>query len=166
VGHLGGQRALPDALLQEKARDEGFPLFYRRNFGRAVATLLSAGASTGEAADAVQEAMIDLYRRCGAVEYPSRWVQTAAFRTWMHQKERQRRVRPVDAIEHFDLLCSDDQNAMVELRADLLTVARRLPTAQGQVLALHVKGLSHKEIAHSPLSAPQRSGQPSVNTGG
>jgi RNA polymerase sigma factor (sigma-70 family) len=94
-----------------------------------------------------KKAMIDLYRRCGAVEYPSRWVQTAAFRTWMHQKERQRRVRPVDAIEHFDVLCSDDQNAMVELRADLLTVARRLPTAQGQVLALHVKGLSHKEIA-------------------
>jgi RNA polymerase sigma-70 factor (ECF subfamily) len=107
-------------------------------------------ASASDAADAAQNAFIDLFSRWDAVGSPRAWVRTVAFRHMVRQKARDQALlhklsdtpdpEPWSAPASGPLDIFDEQQAV-------LTALRHLPEAQRQVIALVYDGFSTREAA-------------------
>ncbi|HET6858549.1 MAG TPA: RNA polymerase sigma factor [Streptomyces sp.] len=120
--------------------------FFRKHFPRLVKALAVVGATTEEAQDVVQEAMVELLFIWPNCRYPYAWVRKVAWHKYLgtvagerrrQEKEREARIASFTPVEPVE----PDEGAWVR---QLLS---ELPARQRAVLALFVDGYSNAEIA-------------------
>jgi RNA polymerase sigma factor (sigma-70 family) len=127
--------------------DIAYAMCYEAEMPRLLRSLLRAGASEHNAADAAQHAFTALLRRWGTVHDPGPWLRTVAFRQLLRQARW--REEPIREQAHAARLALPFA-ARIELREEeqrVLAVIRQLPLTQRTVFALYYDDLSHKEIA-------------------
>ncbi|NGN64173.1 sigma-70 family RNA polymerase sigma factor [Streptomyces sp. A7024] len=125
----------------------GFEAFYRETTNHLVAFLINQGASLHLAADIAQETMIKAYQRWSGIDSPRAWVHTVASRALIREFSSTRE-RPVGELpEPTSLLPGVGDVVEWELRDHALTVLRRLPPRQRQVVAWTLSGFTPGEIA-------------------
>lgn len=126
--------------------------FYTAQYLRMVKVLVLLDATVEEAEDAVQKAMMDFIRRCQRVQapdHPAAYVQRAAIRYFVKERQRERERLPRELRgghlvieEHLDtwMSCLEDNQYIKYL-------LRCLTPTQQQVIRLVMDGLSTREIA-------------------
>lgn len=130
-----------------------FEAFYEAKYRELVKILmLSSEASFSEAEEAVQDAMLDFYRRSKAgqaVSNPAAYVRTAARNFFVKARQRERE-RPTRELRHAcitpevrpdDALTASSEEEHVEQRLGCLTAAQR------EVVKLVMDGMTTQEIA-------------------
>jgi len=131
---------------------EQFEEFYRAQYLRLVKFLVLLDATVQEAEDAVQKAMLDFWTRCRAGKiprYPVPYVQRAAVRFFIKERQRERERLPRELRgghlvieEHLDDGLEElEDNQYIELLLECLTPMQR------SVIKLVMDGLSTHEIA-------------------
>lgn len=131
---------------------EQFKEFYTAQYLRLVKFLVLLGATVEEAEDAVQKAMLDFWKRCRAgkaPEHPVAYVQRAAFRFFIKERQRERERLPRELRgghlvieEHLDdKLAELEDNLYIEQLLEYLTPTQR------KVIKLVMDGLLTREIA-------------------
>ncbi len=123
-----------------------FGTCYHAEMPALVRFLIQCGANRHDAADAAQEAFIELFRQWPTVRKPRQWLRTVAFRIFLRQPvdptspPQTTRDRPgtLSASDSFDLR-QEEQHVL-----DMLNL---LPTAQRAVLALHYDQFETRDIA-------------------
>jgi RNA polymerase sigma factor (sigma-70 family) len=137
-----------DALAQEA----DWAAFFRTEWPSVVRQLrVSFGeASTSDAADAAQNAFLDLFRHWGEVNSPRAWVRTVAVRHMMRQSTREQalRLKLSDAVNPA-LSCPPASGPLevFDQEQAVLAFLRQLPETQRQVLALVYDGFTIREVA-------------------
>jgi RNA polymerase sigma-70 factor (ECF subfamily) len=130
---------------------EQFEEFYTAQYPRLVKFLVLLGATVQEAEDAAQKAMLDSWKRCRAGQVPKHpvaYVQRAAFRFFIKERQRERDRLPRELrgshlaiAEHLDDgLAELEDNQYVEHLIEHLTSVQR------SVIKLVMDGLSTHEI--------------------
>jgi RNA polymerase sigma factor (sigma-70 family) len=130
---------------------EQFEEFYTAQYLRLVKFLVLLGATVEEAEDAVQKALLDFWKRCRAgqvPEHPVAYVQRAAFRFFIKERQRERERLPRELRgghlvieEHLDDgLAELEDNQYIERLLENLTPVQR------SVITLVMDGLSTHEI--------------------
>lgn len=122
--------------------------FYREAVPRLVAFLRWQGAPLSEAADCVQETMIEAFRRWSTIRHPYAWCRLVASRRYVrlvatNREDLAAEVEPAGA----PLLGPEDAFAELEQRHNVLRVLDSLAARQRQVLAWTYDGATPKEIA-------------------
>jgi RNA polymerase sigma factor (sigma-70 family) len=131
---------------------EQFKEFYTAQYLRLVKFLVLLGATVEEAEDAVQKAMLDFWKRCRAgkaPDHPVAYVQRAAFRFFIKERQRERERLPRElrgghlvTEEHLDdKLAELEDNLYIEQLLECLTPTQR------KVIKLVMDGLLTREIA-------------------
>jgi RNA polymerase sigma-70 factor (ECF subfamily) len=125
-----------------------FTAFYTTSVPRLVAFLRWQGASLPDAADCVQDAMAQCYRRWSDIESPYTWCRVAASRLYARRIARVLED-PVEDLERAGqpLLAPDLDIDEFEQRHDFLRLLDQLPPRQRQVLAWTYDGATPTEIA-------------------
>ena len=136
--------------------DDEFSDFYRTNFTKLVAYLLTVfEAGLDEATEAVQTAMNEVVVRWEKVEHPMAWCRTVAKRAFLKRKfsaEESFADFPPTA-EPLLTSAPPDQQSVVD-RDHMLSLVRRLPEKQREVIALQLLGLSRRDIAKATDATP------------
>ncbi|MFI9008814.1 RNA polymerase sigma factor [Actinosynnema sp. NPDC053489] len=131
------------------AGSEAFDEFFRRELAPLVAFVRRAGFGWEQAKDAAQEAMIKAYQDWTGIRRPRAWVRSVAHRVAVAEVVRARDgvLRAVSggwtASTHHD----PDVAALGEEHERLLAALRALPGRQRLVMAWHLDGFDHVEIA-------------------
>jgi RNA polymerase sigma factor (sigma-70 family) len=137
-------RTTPRLRAGSESTDE-FAAFYRKNFKPLAAFVLMHGASLVEAADIVQDTMIEAYRSWDRIDHHRGWAYRVASKTF----GRRRFAAAEDLVavppEPAPPLCGDIENW--EQQQDLLTALAVLPPRQQQVMAWTLSGFRPAEIA-------------------
>lgn len=126
--------------------------FYAAQFPRLVKFLVLVGAAAGEAEDAAQEAMRDFWTRSRAgqgPQHPVPYVQRAAFRFFIKQRQRERERLPRE-LQGGHLVIEahlDDQLEELEDHQYIERLLECLTLVQRSVIKLVMDGLSTHEIA-------------------
>jgi RNA polymerase sigma factor (sigma-70 family) len=131
---------------------EQLEAFYTAEYKKQVKILVSLDATVEEAEDAVQKAMTDFAKRsqtAQAPDHPASYVQRAAFRFFVKERQRERErlgreIRGGHLVleEHRDdRLTTMEDEQYIELLLECLTSTQR------QVIRLVMAGLSTHEIA-------------------
>lgn len=135
-----------------------FNEFFRLDFARLVAFLRKAGFGRLEAEDAAAEAMACAYQSWATLTRPRGWVRKAAYRSAVNTAMRNReRIERAIAGGWSDAGSRDDsgQCAIIEEKHEVLRRLARLPERQRLVMAYHLDGFDHAEIAELlDMSAP------------
>jgi RNA polymerase sigma-70 factor (ECF subfamily) len=135
-------RTTPQVRAGSESTDE-FAAFYRANFKPLTAFVLMHGASLVEAADVVQDTMIEAYRSWDRIAHHRAWAYRVASKTFGRRKFNDDLV--ADPPEPAPPLCGDIENW--EQQQDLLTALAVLPPRQQQVMAWTLSGFQPAEIA-------------------
>jgi RNA polymerase sigma factor (sigma-70 family) len=135
----------PNALEQLEA-------FYTAEYKRQVKILVLLDATAEEAEDAVQKAMTDYAKRsqtAQAPDHPASYVQRAAFRFFVKERQREReRLRREIRGGHLVLEeHRDDRLTTMEDEQYIEHLLECLTSTQWQVIRLIMDGLSTHEIA-------------------
>ncbi|HUZ54056.1 MAG TPA: RNA polymerase sigma factor [Streptosporangiaceae bacterium] len=125
---------------------DGFDLFFRQRYSRAVLLLIVMGASRADAEDAVQEAMIAAWRQWESIREPAAWLRTTATRT-LWKNNRQQHAAPLEQATPQPADPDPDLMVFAEEQQRILRLLRGLPPAQRTVAALFYDGLTAAEIA-------------------
>ena len=126
--------------------------FYTAQYPRLIKFLVLLDATEQEAEDAVQKAMLDFWTRCRsgkAPEHPVAYVQRAAFRFFIKERQRERERLPRELRgghlvieEHLDDGMEElEDNQYIERLLEYVTPVQR------SVIKLIMDGLSTHEIA-------------------
>jgi RNA polymerase sigma factor (sigma-70 family) len=148
VKRVSKRRAATVAPITPEQLEE----FYTAQYLRLVKVLVLLGATVQEAEDAVQKAMLDLWMRCRSgqtPEHPVAYVQRAAFRFFVKERQRERERLPRElqgghlVIEaHLDDGLEElEDNQFIEHLLEFVTPVQR------SVIKLIMDGLSTHEIA-------------------
>jgi RNA polymerase sigma factor (sigma-70 family) len=138
-----------DGTVEGRAVDPGaeFDSLYEVSFRRLVRGAMAIGATRAEAEDAVNQAMLDLYRKWPTITEHQAWVRRAVFTTFVKQRERDRKraslegaLSPPEATDGTELNLWEDERAVVQM-------LERLPPAQRAVMACIYDDLTPAEIA-------------------
>lgn len=126
--------------------------FYSAEYKKQVRILVLLGATIQEAEDAVQKAMTDFVRRCQtaqALDHPASWIQRAAFRFFVkeRQRERERLGREIRGGHLVLEEHCDDRLAILEDEQYIELLLECLTSTQRKVIRLIMDGLSTREIA-------------------
>jgi len=78
------------------AGTESFGEFYLRDFHALVGYLTVLGATSEEANDTAQDAMIQVYQRWADIDSPKAYARTVATRRLFRQRELGQRTAPID----------------------------------------------------------------------
>src|SRR5688572_13634395 len=137
-------RTTPRVRAGSGSTDE-FAAFYRTTFKPLTAFVLMHGATLVEAADIVQDTMIEAYRSWDRIDHHRAWAYRVASRTFGRRQFAA--VEDVVAVppEPAPPLCGDIENW--EQQQDLLTALAVLPPRQQQVMAWRLSGFRPTEIA-------------------
>jgi RNA polymerase sigma factor (sigma-70 family) len=108
--------------------------------------LIICGAGDHDAADAAQDAFIELFQKWHTVRRPKQWLRTVAFRKFLQ--------RPVTVRSPLEA-CNDSSATLpasvyIELDEEekaVVAACRGLPMTQRQVFALHYDGFTIREIS-------------------
>jgi RNA polymerase sigma-70 factor (ECF subfamily) len=119
-----------EAVVVEVRTDEGIEQVYRDQASRLWGALVAYSADREVASDAVAEAFAQAIARWDAIDDPSRWVWTAAFRIARGELKRRRETSAPGGDMTSDVLELDRS-------ADLLRALRTLPHRQRAALVLH-----------------------------
>lgn len=137
-------RSSPSQTLP--AVDPEFATCYSAEFPALVAFLVKCGASYHDAADAAQEAFLELFKQWGDVRKPRQWLRTVAFRIFLRRPVRE--TSPLEAAP--DASSPLTTSARFDLREEekiVLYALSHLPHTQRAVLALHFDQFKTSEIA-------------------
>lgn len=122
--------------------------FYVENAPRLVAFLISQGWSIWDAADCVQETLIEALKEWVTHKPPYSWCRTVAYRKAC-KLERRRREEPMPdpELSGSPLIVPDTDLEQLEAKEELLFWLSRLPGKERQVLAWTYDGATSAEIA-------------------
>ena len=138
----------PATAVRPMTSDQ-FAAFYMAEYPKLVKLLVLLGATIDEAEDAAQKAMADLFRSEAAPASAGGWVQRAAFRFFIKERQRNRKRMPLE-LQGGHLVIGtyiDDQLTRWEDLEDIEVVLNCLTHTQRQVIQLVMEGLSTPEIA-------------------
>ncbi len=128
---------------------EGFEALFRRHYPRLVQTLCFTTLDREEAADAAQEAFIQLYLdwdRVSRYENPVGWVYRVALNRSRDYRRRSRRLRRL--WENNPAVMASAADIVWEPDRAFIQALKGLPDRQRQAVSLHyVAGFSQKETA-------------------
>jgi RNA polymerase sigma factor (sigma-70 family) len=127
-------------------RDRDFEEFYRDFTPRLVRFLLWHGAELHLAADVAQETMRRAYRGWGRITQPGAWARTVAGRELTRRLVEQEHEALCDQVPERPVLLTESAG-LSEERNQVLTLLRRLPPRQRQVMAWTYDGYTPQEIA-------------------
>jgi RNA polymerase sigma-70 factor (ECF subfamily) len=127
-----------------------FTEFYRDHSESLVRYLVWHGATTNEAYDIIQEAMIRAYRHWETIESPASWLRTVAARElWRSRRARHERSVVEDYASLNEAVTdTNDVISQVDTKRYILDLLRTLAPRQRAVLALVYDGYSTTEIAN------------------
>lgn len=139
------EAVLPMTLEQLEA-------FYTAEYPKLVKTLVVLGATIDEAEDAVQKAMADLVRRYRTAAAPNHlvpYVQRAAVRFFVKERQRERERLPRELRGGHLVIDEqlDDQLSRPEDEQYIGHLLESLTSTQRTVIKLVMEGLSTREIA-------------------
>lgn len=127
---------------------EAFGEIFRRHKDRMWAVALRTTRDPEVAADAVQDAFLNAFRRAGSFR------GDAQVSTWLHRivvnacLDRLRRIRPTAALQDHDPVEPRDHHRSVEVRLDVRAALETLPEGQRMALVLvDMQGLSVAEAS-------------------
>jgi len=126
---------------------DGFASFFHQRYGRTIVLLITMGASRAAAEDATQEAMIAAWQNWESIREPAAWVRTTAIRTLWKHNHQQPLTTQLDVSTPQPPGSEPDLMVFAEEQRQVLSLLRRLPTAQRTVAALYYDGLPIEEIA-------------------
>ncbi|WP_022923475.1 RNA polymerase sigma factor SigM [Serinicoccus marinus] len=142
---------LDDLALLRRHQDgdtEAFGEIFRRHRDRMWAVALRTSRDPEVAADAVQDAFLNAFRRAGSFRGDSQVT------TWLHRitvnacLDRLRRQRPTADLEDHEPVEPRDRHRSVEVRLDVRDALDQLPEGQRLALVLvDMHGLSVAEAA-------------------
>ncbi len=136
----------------------GYDAFYRQEFASLMRNVILLGASSEEAADAVQDVLTELLLRWRTVRHPKAWCRTAAMHRYLRSDARhndgvrkaQQDFQQRSAEDHHVL---DSQYEEWDFVIDF--VSRHLSGAQRLVMAWHIDGYEPHAIARELNKDPQ-----------
>jgi RNA polymerase sigma factor (sigma-70 family) len=125
-----------------------YSAFYMENVPRLVAFLVSEGRSVSDAADCVQEALIEALKKWKTLEHPYAWCRKVAYRKAC-KLDRQRREEPMSEPElsGSPLIAPNTDFEHLEAEHELLYYLAQLPDRERQVFAWICDGATAAEIA-------------------
>lgn len=141
-------RQEPAAREQRGPIDIAYAMCYEAEMPRLLRTLLRAGASEHDAADAVQHAFTALLDQWDTVREPRPWLRSVAFRQYFRQMQKRETSIQDEARSAGNSLPFITSFELREEEERVLAVIRQLPLTQRTVFALYYDGLSFKEISH------------------
>ncbi|GAA2236216.1 RNA polymerase sigma factor [Streptomyces indiaensis] len=138
-------------LLGQRAE---FALFYYRHVAGMIRFVMRLGATPHEAADAVHTAFTEAFPRWAQITAPNAWLRTVATRSYLRQTAGR---------EHPTALMPDLPGDASPLEAVTLkeeeqrvyTALASLPPRQRHVMAWHLDGFTHSEIATALGTTPE-----------
>jgi len=139
-------RPLPTERRVLPAADPEFATCYHAEMPALIAFLIKCGANHHDAADAAQEAFIELFKQWQTVRKPKQWLRTVAFRIFLHQPVGN--TSPPETAQ--DIPSPLSEPARFDFREEeklVLDVLDLLPTTQRAVLALHYDQFETRDIA-------------------
>jgi RNA polymerase sigma factor (sigma-70 family) len=144
--NTGPAVAVPSSALEQ------LEAFYTAEYKKRVKILVLLGAKPEEAEDAVQKAMMDYAKRsqtAQAPDHPASYVQRAAFRFFVkeRQRERERQGREIRGGHLVLAEHRDDRLTTMEDEQYIGHLLECLTSTQWQVIRLVMDGLSTHEIA-------------------
>jgi RNA polymerase sigma factor (sigma-70 family) len=135
-----------------------FALFYHRHVAVLIRFVMRLGATPHEAADAVHTAFAEAFPRWGQITAPHAWLRTVSARSYLRQTagreyptalipDRPGDTCPVEAV----ILKEEEKRVYAALAA--------LPPRQRHVMAWHLDGFTHAEIAGALGITPEAARQ-------
>lgn len=141
--------------LHQEGDADAFGEIFRRHRDRMWAVAVGTVRDPELAADAVQDAFLNAFRRAGSFRGDS------AVTTWLHRitvnacLDRLRRRRPTSDIDDHEPVEPRDRHRSVEVRLDVREALARIPEGQRLALVLvDMEGLSVAEAAEILDVAP------------
>lgn len=128
------------------AADPEFATCYHAEMPALIGFLIKCGANHHDAADAAQEAFLELFKQWQDVRKPKQWLRTVAFRVFLHQPAGN--TSPLERAQ--DISSPLSASARFDFREEeklVLDVLDLLPTTQRAVLALHFDQFETHDIA-------------------
>ncbi|QCX74204.1 RNA polymerase sigma factor [Streptomyces sp. YIM 121038] len=125
-----------------------FALFYYRHATGLTRFVMRLGATPHEAADAVHTAFTEAFPRWAAITAPHAWLRTVSARSYLRQTARRERPtallpdQPGDS-SPFEAVTLKEEEQRV------YTALAALPPRQRHVMAWHLDGFTHGEIAEA-----------------
>jgi RNA polymerase sigma factor (sigma-70 family) len=125
---------------------ERFVLAHRNNLVRG---LRYVGATTEEAEDAVQDALMEVMRRGSQVEFEMTYAQTAALHSFMKTRARERRRPEKEESSGLTALPPDRQGDIHHWESwqQVLDLLKTFPRGPREIFALLVDEYSQEEVA-------------------
>ncbi|MCW2916382.1 MAG: sig53 [Actinomycetia bacterium] len=136
-------KAIQDWAIRQLARDD-FEVFYKAEFPALVRFVSRLGTDSHTAVDAVQAAFLDAFRHWKRIDNPRAWLRTAASRIYMKMCFSPETPMEIPASA---LIQYDDVAEMSERERQVQDALAQLPERQRQVMAWHLDGYRHREIA-------------------
>lgn len=140
----------PPETGQQPAPPPDFAAFFRAEYRTLMAVVMSVGATFGEADEAAEAAMEEVFRRWDQIDAPLAYGKKAALSNFYKEKERgldRTRGRLKQGAEaRRDGACDPGLNVW-ENRQWVLQILGSLPPAQREALALVVDGFTPTETA-------------------
>jgi RNA polymerase sigma factor (sigma-70 family) len=147
----------PSRPSPDLAEVTAFSEFYRESVPRLVIFLRVQGASLAEAADCVQETMIQaLPPKWATLDTPYAWCRTVASRTYFKRVADRREDPMADVgMAGYPLIAPGADITVLEQHHEVLRLFDRLPPRQRQVMAWTYDGVKPAEIAQELDMNPQ-----------
>ncbi|MBT2368882.1 sigma-70 family RNA polymerase sigma factor [Streptomyces sp. ISL-10] len=138
-------------LLGQRAE---FALFYYRHAAGLIRFVMRLGATPHEAADAVHTAFTEVFPRWPQIAAPHAWLRTVSTRSYLRQMAGR---------EHPSVLIPDlpgdaspvETLTLKEEEQRVYTALATLPPRQRHVMAWHLDGFTHAEIARTLGITPE-----------
>ncbi|MEU2772889.1 sigma-70 family RNA polymerase sigma factor [Streptomyces sp. NPDC007162] len=132
----------------------GFALFYYRHAAGLIRFVMRLGATPHEAADAVHTAFTEAFPRWPQITAPHAWLRTVSTRSYLRQTAG--REHPTALIPDTPGgACPAETVALKEEEQRVYTALAVLPPRQRHVMAWHLDGFTHAEIASALGITPE-----------
>jgi RNA polymerase sigma-70 factor (ECF subfamily) len=148
-----GDRPTGAVTPQDEAKLQEFERFYRSDMASLVRFMIANGASSYDASEAAQAAMVAAFRHWDKIATPKAWVRKVAQRELV----KQWRDVAVGSAAEFDDIASDNPSDLApsaeaavllsEQSQGVLRALGQLPQSQRTTLARHLDGYTTTEIA-------------------
>lgn len=140
---------------EDHAPLDAFTTFYKQSVPRLVAFLRWQGASVPDAADCVQETMIQAYRRWSTIDQRHAWCRQVASRLYARRLASLEEPIADTETAGSPLLAANTDLESFEQRHHVLPLLEQLPLRQRQIMAWTYDGCTPTEIAKELELTPE-----------